>query len=35
MLEARAIPWNNVIGFASDSASVMVGKRNNSYSGTT
>lgn len=28
MLEARGIPWNNVIGFASDSASIMVGKRN-------
>ena len=26
--EARGIPWINVIGFASDSASVMVGKRN-------
>ena len=24
----RAIPWRNVVGFASDSASVMVGKRN-------
>ena len=28
VLEARSIPWRNVIGFASDSASVMVGKRN-------
>ena len=28
MLETRNIPWKNVIGFASDSASVMVGKRN-------
>ena len=27
-LQTRAIPWTNVIGFASDSASVMVGKRN-------
>ena len=27
-LQSRAIPWTNVIGFASDSASVMVGKRN-------
>ena len=27
-LQTRAIPWANVIGFASDSASVMVGKRN-------
>ena len=27
-LQIRAIPWANVIGFASDSASVMVGKRN-------
>lgn len=28
VLETRSIPWRNVIGFASDSASVMVGKRN-------
>ena len=28
MLETHNIPWKNVIGFASDSASVMVGKRN-------
>ena len=28
VLETRNIPWKNVIGFASDSASVMVGKRN-------
>ena len=28
VLQVRAIPWINVIGFASDSASVMVGKRN-------
>ena len=28
VLGARNIPWSNVIGFASDSASVMVGKRN-------
>ena len=28
VLEARDIPWRNVIGFASDNASVMVGKRN-------
>ena len=27
-LEERSIPWTNAIGFASDSASVMVGKRN-------
>ena len=27
-LQTRAIPWANVIGFASDSASVMAGKRN-------
>ena len=27
VLEAREIPWRNVIGFASDSASVMVGKK--------
>lgn len=27
-LQTRAIPWANVIGFASDTASVMVGKRN-------
>ena len=26
--QVRNIPWSNVIGFASDSASVMVGKRN-------
>ena len=26
--ETRQIPWKNLIGFASDSASVMVGKRN-------
>ena len=28
VLEDRAIPWGNVIGFGSDSASVMVGHRN-------
>ena len=28
VLEARGIPWSNVVGFCSDSASVMVGKRN-------
>ena len=28
VLEARGMPWSNVVGFASDSASVMVGKRN-------
>ena len=28
ILEDRAIPWENVIGFGSDSASVMVGRRN-------
>ena len=27
-LQSRSIPWQNVIGFASDSASVMVGKQN-------
>ena len=27
-LETRQVPWENLIGFASDSASVMVGKRN-------
>eukprot|EP00117_Sycon_ciliatum_P019217 scpid92565/ scgid17493/ Zinc finger protein 862 len=27
-LEKRSIPWSNVVGYASDSASVMVGKRN-------
>ena len=27
-LEERDIPWGNIVGFASDSASVMVGKRN-------
>ena len=27
-LASRGIPWSNVIGFASDSASVMVGRRN-------
>ena len=27
-LKTRQIPWKNLIGFASDSASVMVGKRN-------
>lgn len=27
-LVKRAIPWSNVTGYASDSASVMVGKRN-------
>ena len=27
-LESRAILWENYIGFASDSASVMVGRRN-------
>ena len=25
-IEERNIPWTNVIGFASDSANVMVGK---------
>ena len=29
ILEDRAIPWENVIGFGSDSASVMVGRHNN------
>ena len=28
VLEARGIPWRNVIGYTSDSTSVMVGKRN-------
>ena len=28
VLKTRNIPWRNVVGFASDSASVMVGKRN-------
>ena len=28
VLEARGIPWRNVIGYASDSARIMVGKRN-------
>ena len=28
VLETHNIPWKNLIGFASDSASVMVGKRN-------
>ena len=32
LLEARGIPWTNVIGFASDSAIVMVGKRNSMLS---
>ena len=27
-LMSRSIPWENVVGFASDSASVMVGQRN-------
>ena len=27
-LESRGIPWDNLIGFASDTASVMVGKHN-------
>ena len=27
-LAKRSIPWSNVVGFSSDSASVMVGKRN-------
>ena len=27
-LETRAFPWENCIGFASDSASVMLGRRN-------
>ena len=27
-LQSRSIPWQNVIGFASDSASVMVGRKN-------
>ena len=34
-LETREIPWRNVIGFASDSASVMVGKRNSVLSRLT
>ena len=28
VLGDRAIPWENIIGFGSDSASVMVGRRN-------
>ena len=28
VLSERGIPWSNVIGFCSDSASVMVGRRN-------
>ena len=28
VLETSHIPWRNVIGFASDNASVMVGKKN-------
>ena len=28
VLETHQIPWRNVVGFASDSASVIVGKRN-------
>ena len=35
VLEARKIPWRNVIGYASDSASVMVGKRNSVLSRLT
>ena len=27
-LESHNVPWTNIIGFASDTASVMVGKRN-------
>ena len=27
-LETRGIPWDNLIGFASDTANVMVGKHN-------
>lgn len=27
-LESRDIPWKNVVGYASDTANVMVGKRN-------
>lgn len=27
-MQSRSIPWQNVIGFASDSASVMVGREN-------
>ena len=27
-LLSRSIPWKNVVGFASDSASVMVGRHN-------
>ena len=27
-IESCTIPWTNIIGFASDVASVMVGKRN-------
>ena len=27
-LECRKIPWSNVIGYTSDTASVMVGKNN-------
>ena len=28
VLSKQGIPWSNVIGFCSDSASVMVGRRN-------
>ena len=31
VLEKRFIPWENVIGFASDSASVIVGRRNSVF----
>jgi hypothetical protein len=31
-LESRRIPWKNVIGFSSDTASVMVGVRNSVHS---
>ncbi len=34
-LETREIPWENLIGLASDSASVMVGKRNSVLSRVT
>ncbi len=34
-LETREIPWENLNGFASDSASVMVGKRNSVLSRVT
>ena len=31
-IESHGIPWSNMIGYASDSASVMVGIRNSSLS---